>query len=877
MDGLDALSNLASKMTPLDTPEKKKNMTISEGGNVNNNNNPEGEGAQPPIAMNNSGTAAALGSIADNNPPRAAAAAVNNMPLRKRLLQNMNLTSFDADVVEVATSAPHPNPTSVDDTDNASQLREEILQELKRRRSSLLGAVPPAAAPTIQELEMRRRASLLGDAAGGTRRTPTFMNDLYNEVARRNILTGGSSNDSLLSGIGGRTTTSIADLIGTPSLGNYGASSSALGMGGIIPPAATSMQYGSQNHHQQLQQLLQDNRGQGSSLPNIGNPMFAAGLSTLPPQLISTTSELQAHLLHAREEEARSALAQQRIQMELYLRQVEEIRYATAQHDAMVHGQQQQQTLMQDRRYQDLMLTNNPPGISPLGGRYAPSLPPHQAAALSGGEYQQALKLPSKSRGKKRSTPASKVTASTASASGSSKNPTADDKGVGKLSLPSDPKFLSEAYCFLRSTCVEVFIATAQDVANASHNNGDAPTHVGQVGFRCVNCKNRTKYQQANQAVCFPTAREDIFESVRNFQQLHFNACLHISNPVKMTYRAIIKRSRGPKRSNKLVSAYYSQAASEMGLIESKSHGLEYRESLRRKENEPSDEMLRIIQLAKEEDEMLLSSGTESDSSTNSFCAYVPVPVSSVYYSTGGVGSDINDNNPLTHTYIRNEIDVENVKYGKFDSVCSENAKRIMAAAKKTSMPFVQPDDYEGISDYVYLLFHQLLPCKHTAATIKRRRLNAQQVQHLPGLCCKYCVEVDGINGMYYPITCDSLGDSSFSQTLMIHISTCANVPNDVKSALEELKALVKEYKTSVKRGSKKSFVEKVWRRMEEIGRKELEASLSALTATPSTTMEHPLVQQQLPSLSVAAQPPSSHPSSRSSFTQASSRPPNQP
>ena len=60
-------------------------------------------------------------------------------------------------------------------------------------------------------------------------------------------------------------------------------------------------------------------------------------------------------------------------------------------------------------------------------------------------------------------------------------------------------------------------------------------------------------------------------------------------------------------------------------------------------------------------------------------------------------------------------------------------------------------------------------------------------------------------------------------------------------------------------------------------GRKELEASLSALTAQPSTTMEHPLAQQQLPSLSYAVQPPSSQPSSRSSFTQASSQPPNQP
>jgi len=31
------------------------------------------------------------------------------------------------------------------------------------------------------------------------------------------------------------------------------------------------------------------------------------------------------------------------------------------------------------------------------------------------------------------------------------------------------------------------------------------------------------------------------------------------------------------------------------------------------------------------------------------------------------------------------------------------------------------------------------------------------------------------------------------------------------------MKALVKEYKSSVKRGAKKKFIEKVWRRMEEL------------------------------------------------------------
>ena len=52
---------------------------------------------------------------------------------------------------------------------------------------------------------------------------------------------------------------------------------------------------------------------------------------------------------------------------------------------------------------------------------------------------------------------------------------------------------------------------------------------------------------------------------------------------------------------------------------------------------------------------------------------------------------------------------------------------------------------------------------------------------------------------------------------LSMHISTCSHVPAEIKSSLEELKALVKEYKSSVKRGAKKKFIEKVWRRMEEL------------------------------------------------------------
>ena len=175
------------------------------------------------------------------------------------------------------------------------------------------------------------------------------------------------------------------------------------------------------------------------------------------------------------------------------------------------------------------------------------------------------------------------------------------------------------------------------------------------------------------------------------------------------------------------------------------------------------------------------------------------------------------DSPPKNSSNTTEDTDEENLKYGKFDGLCSAETERVLSEAKETTTPFVIPEDSPTISDFVYLLFHQLLPCKHTSATIKRRRLDPIKFKDMPGLCCKHCHDVDGINGMYFPASVDSLGDSSFSQTLMLHISTCSHVPAEIKSSLEELKALVKEYKSSVKRGAKKKFIEKVWRRMEEL------------------------------------------------------------
>ena len=103
-------------------------------------------------------------------------------------------------------------------------------------------------------------------------------------------------------------------------------------------------------------------------------------------------------------------------------------------------------------------------------------------------------------------------------------------------------------------------------------------------------------------------------------------------------------------------------------------------------------------------------------------------------------------------------------------------------------------------------------------------------LEHPPfaGLCCKHCQKVDteNANGMYFPSNVECLGDSSFSQTFLLHLmNSCDHVPHEIKHALMELKSLAREYSASVKRGSKKAFVAKVWKRLEGYAEKNTAAA----------------------------------------------------
>lgn len=294
-------------------------------------------------------------------------------------------------------------------------------------------------------------------------------------------------------------------------------------------------------------------------------------------------------------------------------------------------------------------------------------------------------------------------------------------------------------------------------------------------------------------------------------------SCRVIPPQIKKTFQDIIKKGNlAPKRSHKLVRAYYSQAASEIGLVDTP-FGLRYRDECGYQQRPtPSLEMLKIMEAAKAEEEF----GSKFVEPTKVKKGDSPKSDNTTKKSSSSSSSSRGGGKAAAAT--------NDVKYGKFDTVSSKLTKQAILNARKESNVFVHPQDFPTISDFIFLLFHQLKPCKPTLHK-KRRRVPSSStsssgsilnLEHPPfaALCCKHCQKDDNenANGMYFPSNVECLGDSSFSQTFLLHLmNSCDHVPQDIKHALMELKNLAREYSASVKRGSKKAFVAKVWKRLE--------------------------------------------------------------
>lgn len=87
------------------------------------------------------------------------------------------------------------------------------------------------------------------------------------------------------------------------------------------------------------------------------------------------------------------------------------------------------------------------------------------------------------------------------------------------LSQPSDHLWLTPYLCLLRRQ-LEVFSATPDEIAAKQSTGGNkVPPIPGQVGIRCVHCKDWTYKSRAKNSVSFPSCIKNVHQAVRNYQR----------------------------------------------------------------------------------------------------------------------------------------------------------------------------------------------------------------------------------------------------------------------------------------------------------------------------------------------------------------------
>ena len=344
-----------------------------------------------------------------------------------------------------------------------------------------------------------------------------------------------------------------------------------------------------------------------------------------------------------------------------------------------------------------------------------------------------------------------------------------------RLSIPTDEQFLDPAHNFLRSTCIEVF------VSGSEYNSGGLGIGRGSmsnVGLCCVHCKHVPKQERAKQAVSYPSKTANIYESVRNFQRFHLEACEHIPNKIRKKYRKLVSQ-KCRKIPVKYAKVYVAEAACEIGMVQTP-NGLIFG-APPNTSGKPSEKLQAIMSIAE---------------------------------------------NPTTFKHLEDAIFPkvkvdDRLTNSKFSHIASEKTLKVIANCRKGEAAFVYPSDFPTLSDFCFVLYHQFVPCRPPSTVLSRRKKakpKPEKWDTLSGLCCKYCHEAHRgerhHKGMYFPHDLEALHESSFSSNLTTHVMTCQRVPLEVKEALEELQRLAAEHGVTTKRGTKQKFMKKLWERM---------------------------------------------------------------
>jgi len=138
--------------------------------------------------------------------------------------------------------------------------------------------------------------------------------------------------------------------------------------------------------------------------------------------------------------------------------------------------------------------------------------------------------------------------------------------GSVSLHTPEDDDVLSPLHCFMRRYCVEAFSATAEDVATPRYGKSHGfKVEIGQVGIRCLHCKDKPPGKRAERAVCYPSSLRNIYHSIETWQRRHSLVCKCITPWVRKSILELMESSKtraGGRRQ------YWEDSARRLGMVD---------------------------------------------------------------------------------------------------------------------------------------------------------------------------------------------------------------------------------------------------------------------------------------------------------------------
>lgn len=140
------------------------------------------------------------------------------------------------------------------------------------------------------------------------------------------------------------------------------------------------------------------------------------------------------------------------------------------------------------------------------------------------------------------------------------------------LSMNDDEEWLTPLHCFVRKYCVEVFVATQEDVAAPCMGKRN-PVTVDQVGIRCPYCSPERMVGMVNESdiararengVVYPSLISRIYNATINLLQRHLRSCAFVPPEILARYDEL-KNSNARSGASK---KYWAESAAKLGLVD---------------------------------------------------------------------------------------------------------------------------------------------------------------------------------------------------------------------------------------------------------------------------------------------------------------------